>query len=292
MNSRTSFALLAILTAVATLTMSSAYATGHYQEAGIMYPEEAKALAQKMLLQEIPVSVWTDKTDYDHNDMIMVTGQVAHISGFDITVTVVSPLNSIVTIDQLTVAEDGSFETTLKTAGAMWKYDGTYIIKVNYGNADKSNKAKVELTGSDLNETSQSDILMDKQCSVNEISADSHCIQYSISGGMVTGATLNTNENSIVININAEDDGTLTIDPSTVQEGTFMVLVDGEESNDVEIDGNTVTVMFPAGTEEIEIIGTYVIPEFGTIAAMILAVAIISIIVISSKSRLGIMPRY
>ncbi|NMI82270.1 MAG: PEFG-CTERM sorting domain-containing protein, partial [Candidatus Nitrosopumilus sp. MTA1] len=31
---------------------------------------------------------------------------------------------------------------------------------------------------------------------------------------------------------------------------------------------------------------------FGTIAAMILAVAIISIIVISSKSRLGIMPRY
>ncbi|NWJ28356.1 PEFG-CTERM sorting domain-containing protein, partial [Marine Group I thaumarchaeote] len=65
-----------------------------------------------------------------------------------------------------------------------------------------------------------------------------------------------------------------------------------EESNDVEIDGNTVTVMFPAGTEEIEIIGTYVIPEFGTIAAMILAVAIISIIVISSKSRLGIMPRY
>jgi predicted secreted protein with PEFG-CTERM motif len=71
-----------------------------------------------------------------------------------------------------------------------------------------------------------------------------------------------------------------------------MVLVDGEESNDVEIDGNTVTVMFPAGTEEIEIIGTYVIPEFGTIAAMILAVAIISIIVISSKSRLSIIPRY
>ncbi|KAF6249602.1 MAG: PEFG-CTERM sorting domain-containing protein, partial [Nitrosopumilus sp. YT1] len=62
--------------------------------------------------------------------------------------------------------------------------------------------------------------------------------------------------------------------------------------NDVEIDGNTVTVMFPAGTEEIEIIGTYVIPEFGTIAAMILAVAIISIIVISSKSRLSIIPRY
>jgi predicted secreted protein with PEFG-CTERM motif len=71
-----------------------------------------------------------------------------------------------------------------------------------------------------------------------------------------------------------------------------MVLVDGEESDDAEINDNTVIVPFHAGTEEIEIIGTFVIPEFGTIAAMILAVAIISIIAISSKSRLSIVPRY
>ena len=65
-----------------------------------------------------------------------------------ITVTVVSPLNSIVTIDQINCIKDGSFETTsLNTAGAMWKYDGTYTIKVNYGSAEKSNSAKVELTG-------------------------------------------------------------------------------------------------------------------------------------------------
>jgi len=293
MNSRTSFALLAILAAVATLTMSSAYATGHYQEAGTMYPEEAKALARQMLLEDLPVSVWTDKTDYEHNDMIIVTGQVAHISGFPITVIVVSPLNSIVTIDQLTVAEDGSFETTINTAGAMWKYDGTYIIKVNYGSAEKSNKVKVELSGGVTFEPDYSTPTTDKQCSVNEISADGHCIQYSISGGMITSATLNTNENSIVININAEDDGILTITPSkTVQDGIFMVLVDGEEWDDVEIVANKVTVMFPAGTEKIEIIGTFVIPEFGTIAAMILAVAIISIIAISAKSRLSIIPRY
>ena len=53
----------------------------------------------------------------------------------------------------------------------------------------------------------------------------------------------------------------------------------------------TLTVSFPAGTEEIEVIGTFVIPEFGTIAAMILAVAIISIIAASARSRLSIMPR-
>ena len=40
-----------------------------------------------------------------------------------------------------------------------------------------------------------------------------------------------------------------------------------------------------------EIATKQVVPEFGTIAAMILAVAIISIIAVSAKSRLSIMPR-
>jgi len=256
--------------------------------------EDARETANMMLLQDLPVSVWTDKTDYGHNDMIMVKGQVANVSGFPITVTVVSPLNNLVTVDQLTVAADGSFETTLNTAGAMWKYDGTYTIKVNYGSPEKSNKVKVELTGGvAYSPIFSTPTVPAKQCGANDISASGQCIPYSISGGMVTSATLNTNDNSIVININAEDDGTLTINPETqVIDGIFMVLVDGEEWDDVEIVANKVTIMFPAGAEQIEIIGTFVIPEFGTIAAMILAVAIISIIAISAKSRLSIIPRY
>jgi len=293
MNNRASFALLVVLTAVSTLTISSAYADEHYLDSAYLTPEDAKALAKELLLKDLPVSVWTDKTDYGHSDMILVTGQVAHVTGFPITVTVVSPLNNLVTIAQLSVAEDGSFETTLNTAGAMWKYDGTYIIKVNYGSPEKSNKVKVELTGGVPYTPDYSTSIPDKKCGANDISASGQCIPYSISGGTVISATLNTNDNSIVININAEDDGILTINPSkTVQDGIFMVLVDGEEWDDVEIVNNKVTVMFPAGTELIEIIGTFVIPEFGTIAAMILAVAIISIIAISAKSRLSIIPRY
>jgi len=291
MNNRTSFALLAVLTAVGTLTMSSAYAQQEALVAGTI--DDVRALANEMLMKDIPVSVWTDKTDYEHNDMIMVKGQVANVSGQPITVTVVSPLNNLITIDQLVVAADGSFETTLNTAGALWKYDGTYTIKVNYGSPEKSNKVKVELTGGVAWTPNYSTSIPAKQCGANDISASGQCIPYSISGGMVTSATLNTKDNSIIININAEDDGILTVTPSkTVQDGIFMVLVDGEEWDDVEIVANKVTVMFPAGAEQIEIIGTFVIPEFGTIAAMILAVAIISIIAISAKSRLSIIPRY
>ena len=130
-------------------------------------------------------------------------------------------------------------------------------------------------------------------CGSSEVSIGGNCTSYDISGGHVTSATVNLDDNSVIINIHAEDDGTLTISPSTsTQKGIFMVLVDGEESDDAEINGNTVIVPFGAETEQIEIIGTFVIPEFGTIAAMILAVAIISIVAISAKSRLSIVPRY
>ena len=43
---------------------------------------------------------------------------------------------------------------------------------------------------------------------------------------------------------------------------------------------------------EVEIVDGHVIPEFGVIAAMILAVAIVSIIVVTAKTRLSIVPRY
>jgi predicted secreted protein with PEFG-CTERM motif len=48
----------------------------------------------------------------------------------------------------------------------------------------------------------------------------------------------------------------------------------------------------PAGTEDIEIIGTCVIPEFGVIAALVLAAAVGAIVVVSRKNQiLKVLPR-
>ena len=122
-------------------------------------------------------------------------------------------------------------------------------------------------------------------------------VDYSISGGHVEGVTANVNGNSLVVAIHdAEDGGELTITlPSDIitpfNDGTFFVLVNDEESDDASQDGNTITVPFDADASTIEIIGTHVVPEFGTIAAIILAVAITSIIVLSAKTRLSIMPK-
>ncbi len=259
MNSTTSLMLVVLVAIVGTVSIAS----------------EAHAV-------NLPLTVGTDKAEYGHDSTITVTGQVASvITGVPVTLTVTNPMNSIVTIDQFNVASDGSFTTNMSTAGNLWKYDGTYTIKVNYGSLD--NFIAVEISGG----------VGDAKCDSNEVRVLEACASYDISGGQVISATVNKNDNSIIININADEDGILTFSPSTsIQSGIFMVLVDGEESDDAEINDNTVIVPFLAGTEQIEIIGTFVIPEFGTIAAMILAVAIISIVAISAKSRLSIVPRF
>ena len=79
---------------------------------------------------ELPLTVEADKAVYDHESTITVTGNVANVipGNVPITVTVMSPMTSLVTIDQFNVASDGSFETTMSTSGKLWKYDGTYII--------------------------------------------------------------------------------------------------------------------------------------------------------------------
>jgi len=128
-------------------------------------------------------------------------------------------------------------------------------------------------------------------------------IGYTITGGKLLGITPDVDANSLIISIDATDDGSLTLTiPRSVLDATingedddFFVLIDGEEVDFDETTTSTdriLTIAFPAGAEEIEIIGTFVVPEFGTIAAMILAVAIISIIAVSAKSRLSIIPRY
>ncbi|MDH3361780.1 MAG: PEFG-CTERM sorting domain-containing protein [Nitrosopumilus sp.] len=127
-------------------------------------------------------------------------------------------------------------------------------------------------------------------------------IGYTITSGNVVSVMPDVDTNSLIIGINADKDGIITLElPRSVldakmnnNDDEFFVLVDGEEVNydeSVTKTHRTLSVSFPAGTDEIEIIGTFVIPEFGTIAAMILAIATISIIAISAKSRLSVMPR-
>jgi predicted secreted protein with PEFG-CTERM motif len=248
---------------------------------------------------ETPVSIWTDKSSYEHNSVINVQGKVSSIRpGADITIRVTGPNGNIVSIDQVKVNSDGTFQTTFSTTGILWKLDGTYVIKATYGTQEVNNKVLVEIAGG------TSDVMEETSCNAGELNASGKCIPYSISGATVTGAKLSVGTTSLVIQLDADNDGgtiTLNLPRSIIDakmggtDDQFFVLVNGEEANFDETPSSStrsLSIMFPAGTEEIEIIGTFVVPEFGTIAVMILAVAIISIIAVSARSRLNVLPKY
>ncbi len=250
------------------------------------------------------VVVTTDKASYSEGETVLITGEVAQLlGGYALSLTVIAPNGNLVSIDQLTVGADKKFSTSLAAGGALMKIEGTYTITVQYGdNKNNSATTSFEFGGSTVTPPSGGDESMVTDTTVS-VQGSSDLIGYEITGGKLLGIMPDVDANSLIIRIEATDDGSITLTiPRSVLDATingedddFFVLVDGEEVDFDETTTSTdrtLTIEFPAGAEEIEIIGTFVVPEFGTIAAMILAVAIISIIAISAKSRLSIIPRY
>ena len=93
----------------------------------------------------------------------------------------------------------------------------------------------------------------------------------------------------------ADDDGELKITLNRdiitpFDDGHYFVLINSEEA-EFEQMGNTLHIDYVAGTEKIEIVGSHVVPEFGTIAMIVLAVAIISIIAITAKTKTSLIPK-
>ena len=115
------------------------------------------------------------------------------------------------------------------------------------------------------------------------------------SGASVTSITANADDDSVIIVIDAEDDGELSVMLHSkvikaFDDGSYFVLIDNEEV-EFEQNGNNLTIPYEAGNERVEIVGSYAVPEFGTIAMIILAVAIVSIIAITAKTRTTLIPK-
>jgi len=253
------------------------------------------------------ITMETDKDVYDHSSMITVTGQVDPIAEGSEVTFIVQRLNpaGITHIDQISVNSDGSFSTTISTATPTMKYDGTYLINAKYVDAETT--VSVELTNAmEASETGTpvtGTAVTGTAVTVTGPSGESLYklgagqIEYDITCNATPGFFANADDDSIVIYLEPTDDGiiTVTLHEEIIKpfgDGTFVVIVDNQEMQDFTQVGNTLTIPCVAGTEKIEIHGSWAIPEFGVIAAMILAVAIVSIIVITAKTRLSLVPRY
>jgi len=120
----------------------------------------------------------------------------------------------------------------------------------------------------------------------------SNMVYIEMTTGQVINIIAKTTEDSIIINLETTEDGMLSFTTSDFlirpfSGGNFFVLVDGEEIDSATYENKILTIPYTANTEKIEVYGSYVIPEFGTIAMIILAMAVVSIIVLSRKNSIS-----
>ena len=235
---------------------------------------------------------------------ISVSGETAS-SITDVTFTVRTPDGAnVVAVDQVTPDANGIFGTEFNCSN--WKQDGLYTITAQQGSSSLYTiELSIEVNGGVAAETSASDssLIADTEA-VTEVAVEEEsglsitasAVEGSDTIG-ITGHTTKTNED-VTLTVTSPNGNIVSIDQ--LRPGS-----NGDFATDIVIGGQLwsqdgiYTVVAQQGNAaafkdsvEVDILDGLVVPEFGTIAAMILAVAIISIIAISSKSRLSIMPRY
>ena len=238
---------------------------------------------------------------------ISVSGHTS-VRNNDITIMVQAPNGNIISVAQISPDANGDFMTDIQGSAQLWKQDGMYTISVKQGSSTLYDfSLSVEVTGGTTAATSVSDSTLEsgfgevspiiggaKDISGLTITDNSVLGSTTIS---ISGHTDRTN-NSIQIVVTAPNGNIVSIDQIMPEaNGDFMV--------DIEVGGSqfgqngmyTITAQQGEASGykhsvEIEVIDGAVIPEFGTIAALILAVAIISIIAVSAKSKLSVIPKF
>ena len=246
------------------------------------------------------LTVTTENESYAAGEPVEIVGLVEiTLEGTPAIIRIVSPAGNIVHAAQVNVETEGSFSETVSTSiGGKWKETGTYTILVNYG--DNSTQVEFEYGGmiSAGVQTTPEFAMEENEDTSQTIMIEDHSLDYNLTCAEIQSLTPDTENKSLIVSIKTDCDGELTItlpkDVIDTDEEGFFILVDGDETNHKASSVGefwTLTIPFSYGSEEIEIIGTFVIPEFGTIAGLVLILAITSIIIISAKNKQIFIPK-
>jgi len=215
----------------------------------------------------------------------------------DVTVVITASNGNKVSIDQLS-ASGGSFSTTWNVSASD---DGTYTISANQGSSSKySLSVSVDVSGGS-SDSSASVSNQIASAAAEETTATTSGL--SLSAGGVEGSTTidvsgTTDRNGdITLKVTAPNGNIISVSQISPSGGSFMTAI--ETGGALWSQDGMYTISAHQGaasnyqtSADVEIVDGHVIPEFGVIAAMILAVAIVSIIVVTAKTKLSIVPRY
>ena len=207
----------------------------------------------------------------------------------------------IKTIGQMDVS-GGSYSDSINVSNYD---DGAWTIDVNQGASSKySLSVSVDVSGGSSDSSDSVSNIID-----SEGDADTSTIVTAGAGGLqlnaggVEGSTTidvsgTTDRNGdITLTVRAPNGNVVAVSQISPSGGSFSTTIEvggplWSQDGMYEISAHQGAASSHQKTTEIEIIDGHVIPEFGVIAAMILAVAIVSIIVVTAKTRLSIVPRY
>jgi predicted secreted protein with PEFG-CTERM motif len=244
-----------------------------------------------------PLTVWTDSHTYDHFSTITATGYLKPQNTVaPILVVVTNPIGNIVTIQQISPDVDGNFSFKLNTESPLWSKNGEYILKVQSGAETRQFKTNFTLVPS---LTGSVDKCTSDKISVLANNGQIYCIPYTISDGIIstTKGKLNSDTKTITLDIKGQDIGSITLDiPRYILDSkspvggdsSFVVMANGKMIEYQELESNSnsrkIKLDYQIGNKVLfEIVGTHIIPEFGSVALLILIVSITSILIVGKS---------
>lgn len=129
-------------------------------------------------------------------------------------------------------------------------------------------------------------------------------ITYNITGGKLSNMTAMKENSTLAIELVTNDDGTLVLElPRNIMDSKspqnededYIVFADGLQIGADQITTTnqvrTLSIDFDNGVEEIEIAGTRIVPEFGPLTVLLLAVGIIGVLIVTTKLTKPVIPR-
>ena len=212
----------------------------------------------------------------------------------------ITSANGIHGVDQLSVSS-GSYSTTINVSSLD---DGTYTIKVNQGESGKYNLS-VDISvsgGSSMSSASVSNIAAsseeDAAAAVTAAAGGLQLTAGGIEGSTtidVSGTTDRTGD--ITLTVTAPNGNIIAVSQLSPSGGSFASTIEvggplWSQDGMYKISAQQGAASNYKTSAEVQIVDGHVIPEFGVIAAMILAVAIVSIIAVTAKTKLSIVPKY
>ena len=251
----------------------------------------AMAQEERITTQDQRITVQTDDSHYDEGDTIVIFGNVGTIiPGAHVTLQIF--VNEVlIDIAQVQVAQgDKRYSHTTIAEGDQWNKNGDYIVRVLYG------EGNINETVFSYTKTEAIPIVTD----IFEVDTGRHGtfdVKYTIKGGEVADITVDSENLGIVVQINAEDEGFITMDlpreyigaeKQSGRDDVFIILIDGVEAGYeetiVETESRVIRINFLPGESKIDVIGTYVVPEFGAIV-MVALVASMAAMILAIRGR-------